>query len=158
MSNESCRPTICVREAPFRVVAVGRALGSLSIAKQSYPKGDSGSAGRVRGWRHNLGVADPLLSVSCESASVPSPCLVSIPCHIEPDMRFSLIRLSDNLLLGVFKTSIVPDFSNLPQQVKPLHVCLLALKYSLRWSSCDLSCGVIGLSACTVTYFLAEPG
>jgi hypothetical protein len=30
--------------------------------------------------------------------------LVSIPCHIEPDMRFSLIRLSDNLLLGVFKT------------------------------------------------------
>ena len=59
--------------------------------------------GRVRGWRHDLGVADPLLSVSCESASVPSPCLVSIPCHIEPDMRFSLIRLSDNLLLAVFK-------------------------------------------------------
>jgi hypothetical protein len=25
-------------------------------------------------------------------------------------MRFSLIRLSDNLLLGVFKTSIVPTF------------------------------------------------
>jgi hypothetical protein len=33
---------------------------------------------------------------------------------------------------------------------------LLALKYSLRWSSRDLSsCGVIGLSACTVTYLLA---
>jgi hypothetical protein len=59
--------------------------------------------GRVRGWRHDLGVADPLLSVSCESASVPSPCLVSIPCHLEPDMRFFLIRLSDNLLLAVFK-------------------------------------------------------
>jgi hypothetical protein len=29
--------------------------------------------------------------------------LVSIPCHIEPDMRFSLIRLSDNLLPAVFK-------------------------------------------------------
>ena len=61
------------------------------------------SCGRVKGWRHNLGVADPLLSVSCESASVPSPCLVSIPCHIEPDMRFSLIRLSDNLLPAAFK-------------------------------------------------------
>jgi hypothetical protein len=36
--------------------------------------------------------------------------LVSIPCHIEPDMRFSLIRLSDNLLLGVFKTFIVTTF------------------------------------------------
>ena len=29
--------------------------------------------------------------------------LVSIPCHIEPDMRFSLIRLSDNLLPAAFK-------------------------------------------------------
>jgi hypothetical protein len=34
----------------------------------------------------------------------------------------------------------------------------LALKYSLRWSSRDLSYGVIGLAACTVTYFLAELG
>jgi hypothetical protein len=32
----------------------------------------------------------------------------------------------------------------------------LALKYSLRWSSRDLSCGVIGLSACIDTYFLAK--
>jgi hypothetical protein len=84
--------------------------------------------------------------------------LVSIPCHLEPDMRFSLIRLSDNLLLGVFKTFMVLTFSNLPQQVKPFHVCLLALKHSLRWSSRDLSYGVIGLAACTVTYVLAEPG
>ena len=86
--------------------------------------------------------------------------LVSIPCHIEPCMRFSLTRLSDNLLLGVFKTSIVPAFTNLPRQVKPLHICLLALKYSLRWSSCDLSCGGIGLSTrfATVTYVLAELG
>lgn len=29
--------------------------------------------------------------------------LVFIPCHIEPDMRFSLIRLSDNLRPAVFK-------------------------------------------------------
>ena len=29
--------------------------------------------------------------------------LVSIPCHIEPDMRFALIRLSDNLLPAAFK-------------------------------------------------------
>jgi len=84
--------------------------------------------------------------------------LVSIPCHIEPDMRFSLIRLSDNLRLGAFKTSKVSTFSNLSQQVKLLLFRILALKYSLRWSSCDLSCGGIGLSACTVTYFLAELG
>ena len=84
--------------------------------------------------------------------------LVSIPCHIEPDMRFSLIRLSDNLRLGVFETSNVSTFSNLSQQVKLLLFRFLALKYSLRWSSCDLSCGVIGLAACTVTYFLAELG
>jgi hypothetical protein len=61
------------------------------------------SGGRVRGWRLDLGVADPLLSISSESASVPSPCLVSIPCHLEPDVRFSLIRLSDNLLPVAFK-------------------------------------------------------
>ena len=29
--------------------------------------------------------------------------LVFIPCHIEPDMRFSLIRLSDNLRPATFK-------------------------------------------------------
>ena len=61
-------------------------------------------------------------------------------------------------LLRLLFGGIVPAFNNLPRQVRPLHVCLLALKYSLRWSSCDLSCGVIGLSACTVTYFLAELG
>jgi hypothetical protein len=43
------------------------------------------SGGRVKGWR--LG----------------RKALVSIPCHIEPDMRFSLIRLSDNLLPEAFK-------------------------------------------------------
>ncbi len=62
-----------------RLVAVGRAV--------TYPPG------RVRGWRLDLGAVDPLLSVSCESASMPSPCLVSIPCHIEPDVRLSLIQL-----------------------------------------------------------------
>jgi len=50
-------------------------------------------------------VADPLLSISSESDSVPSPFLVFIPCHLEPDVRFSLIRLSDNLLPGAFKVS-----------------------------------------------------
>jgi hypothetical protein len=88
-------------------------------------------------------VADPLLSISSESASVPSPYLVFIPCHLEPDVRFSLIRLSDNLHPVAFK--VRSQF-------------LLAVRYSLRWSSRDLSCGVIGLAACTVTYFLAEPG
>jgi hypothetical protein len=33
-------------------------------------------------------------------------------------MRFSLIRLSDNLLLGVFETLIVSAFGNLPHQVR----------------------------------------
>jgi hypothetical protein len=34
---------------------------------------------------------------------MPSPCLVFIPCHLEPDVRFALIRLSDNLLPAAFK-------------------------------------------------------
>jgi hypothetical protein len=29
--------------------------------------------------------------------------LVFIPCHLEPDVRFALIRLSDNLQLEAFK-------------------------------------------------------
>ena len=58
---------------------------------------------RVREWRLDLGVVAHYLSVSYESASTPTPYLVSIPCRIEPDMKFSLIRLSDNLLLAVFK-------------------------------------------------------
>ena len=73
-------------------------------------------------------------------------------------MRFSLIRLSDNLLLGVFKTSIAPAFNNLPQQGQAIADCPLALKYSLRWSSRDWSYDVVSLAAFTVTYFLAEPG
>ena len=46
--------------------------------------------------------------------------LVSIPCHIEPDMRFSLIRLSDNLLPAAFKgrTHIFPVGRKLPIQVE----------------------------------------
>ena len=62
--------------------------------------GNKASCGRVREWRLDF-------------AS-----LVSIPCHLEPDVRFSLIRLSDNLLLGVFKTTIASAFVNLPRQVR----------------------------------------
>jgi len=29
--------------------------------------------------------------------------LVSIPCHLEPDVRFSLIRLTDSLLRATFE-------------------------------------------------------
>ena len=99
------------------------------------------SAGRVKGWRLGL-----------------SPGFHPLPHRTVHEVF--LTRLSDHLRLGVFKTSIVSTFffSNLPYQVKPIHVCLLALKYSLRWSSRDLSCGGIGLTACTVTYFLAELG
>src|SRR3989337_2257326 len=97
------------------------------------PKGEALSASRVREWRlrRRLGI-----SVSSpfprECLTSLHPILVSIPCHLEPDVRFALIRLSDNLLPGVFKTSIVPALHNLPRQAKPLHFRLLALKYSLR--------------------------
>ncbi len=79
------------------------------------------SAGRVRGWRLDLGVADPLLSVSCESASVPSPCLVSIPCHLEPDMRFSLTRSGALRQPSSWSFQVIdhPDFDNLPHQARP---------------------------------------
>ncbi|MCX6038888.1 MAG: hypothetical protein NTW99_13585, partial [Chloroflexi bacterium] len=83
-------------------------------------------------WRLDLGVADPLLSVSCESASVPSPCLVSIPCHLEPDMRFSLIRLTDNLLLGAFNLLTIPILITCHIRQDQNALSLLALKYSLR--------------------------
>ena len=51
---------------------------------------DSGakSGGRVREWC--LG-------------QVLASCLGFLPCHLKPDMRFSLIRLTDNLLLADFK-------------------------------------------------------
>lgn len=74
------------------------------------------SGGRVREWR--LGIS-----------------LVSIPCHLEPDVRFSLIRLSDNLLLGVFKTSIASAFDNLPHQVRH---CI-----SVSWLSSIARAGVL---------------
>jgi hypothetical protein len=46
-----------------------------------------------------------LLSVSFESALWPPPDPGFHPCHIEPDMRFVLIRLSDNLLPVAFAVS-----------------------------------------------------
>jgi len=98
------------------------------------------SSGRVREWR--LGMR-----------------LVSIPCHIEPDVRFSLIRLSDNLLPAAFKFR--PHIFRVSRSIlNPVQAVLflLAARYSLRWNSRDLSWGVVGLPACTVTYFLAEPG
>jgi hypothetical protein len=73
--------------------------------------------GRVREWR--LGIVR----------------LVSIPCHLEPDVRFSLIRLSDNLLLGVFKTSIASAFDNLPRQVRH---CI-----SISWLSSIARAGIL---------------
>jgi len=59
------------------------------LGKTRYnPRGTAPSGGRVREWR--LGIVR----------------LVSIPCHLEPDVRFSLIRLSDNLLPAVFKVRL----------------------------------------------------
>jgi hypothetical protein len=96
------------------------------------------SSGRVREWRLGMG-------------------LVSIPCHLEPDVRFSLIRLSDNLLLGVFKTFIASAFNNLTHQVRR---CMFVFWLSsiARVGILVICFGVIGLPACTVTYFLAKLG
>jgi hypothetical protein len=49
-------------------------------------------------------------------------------------------------------------FIDLPHQGQAIADYLLALKYSLRWNSRDLSYGVVSLAAFTVTYFLAKPG
>jgi len=142
--------------SPAAVIARLQTHDSTKLCKSraAYPRRRR-SGGRVRGWCLDLGVADPLLSVSCESASVPSPCLVFIPCHIESNVRFSLIRLSDNLLPGAFKLLTIPILITCHIRPDQNALSLLALKYSLRWSSRDYSCGVIGLSACTVTYLLA---
>jgi hypothetical protein len=86
--------------------------------------------GSVRGWRLDLGVADPLLSVSCESASVPSTCLISIPCHIELDVRFFLIRLTDNHLLGAFKLLTIPILIACHIRSDQNALSFLTLKYS----------------------------
>ena len=53
----------------------------------------------------DVGSGSQLLSISVERAYRDPLILVFIPCHIEPDMRFALIRLSDNLLPGAFKAS-----------------------------------------------------
>jgi len=113
---------------------VGVEVGGMTVGGTGVGVGVGGVTvgGRVRGRRLDLGVADPLLSVSCESASVPSPCLVSIPCHLEPDMRFSLIRLSDNLLLGAFKLLTIPILITCHIRPDQNALSLLALKYSLR--------------------------
>jgi len=50
-------------------------------------------------------------------------------------MRFALIRLSDNLLLGVFKTSIATALNNLPRQVRP--------SPSVSWLSSIVCAGVL---------------
>ena len=51
----------------------------------------------------DVGSGSLLLSISFERAYRYHLILVFIPCHIEPDMRFALIRLSDNLLPAAFK-------------------------------------------------------
>ncbi len=64
------------------------------------------SSGRRVGSRDDAwdgGSSSLLLSNSFERADCDYLILVFIPCHIEPDMRFALIRLSDNLLPAAFK-------------------------------------------------------
>jgi len=41
----------------------------------------------------------------------PNPIPVSIPCHLEPYVRFSLIRISDNLLPGAYTVRTLSPFS-----------------------------------------------
>ena len=152
---------------------------------RAYPKRRKPlSAGRVRGWRLGRRLSIPVAPrFLWECLTSPHHILVPIPCHLEPDVRFSLIRLSDSLLLAAFKvmfrifladrsTSNHFRFSRTSCQARHSisgrymrsysawnrrFLLLLAAKYSPRWSSRDLSVGVIGsLGACTVTYLLAR--
>jgi len=84
------------------------------------------------------------LSVSYESASIPSPCLVSIPCHLEPDLRFSLIRLTDNLLPVACTVPTHDPLYNLPHQISLIRFHCLAHRHSLRCPFREFSLGVIG--------------
>ena len=57
------------------------------------------SAGRVRGWRLGRRLSIPVAPrFLWECLTSPHHILVSIPCHLEPDVRFPLIRRSDSLL------------------------------------------------------------
>jgi len=117
------------------------------------------TGGRVRGWRLGLrlGISvSSLFPVECLTSLY--PILVSIPCLLEPDVRFSLIRLSDNLLPGVFKVSTALVSVLTATSAPPVQLRLLALRYSPLGSSREFSEGVIGLAACTVTYLPAGLG
>jgi hypothetical protein len=74
----------------------------------------------------------------------PTHALVSTPCHLEPDVRFSRIRLSDNLSPGGVQGLGHFPPSNAPHHTRGDDVLLLAHSTSLRGSSCAVSVGVVG--------------
>ena len=82
--------------------------------------------GRVQP-RVSLGLAEPLAAkrrrVGSGNGAWGLAMLVSIPCHIEPDVRFSLIRLSDNLLLAAFK-----DCSSWPSSIACAGILVIELR------------------------------
>jgi len=85
--------------------------------------------------------------------------LVSTPCHLEPDVRFSLIRLSDNLRPEAFKTSFRSALFQ-ACHFKP------GWQLSVFWLSALVCAEVLVIClgvllaqrACTVTYLLAWRG
>jgi len=91
------------------------------------------SARRVREWR--LGFRARQFRSSPFPLRVPqylSRAPVSTPCLLEPDVRFSLIRLSDNLRPEAFKTLSRSPLFDLPHQARLAALGLLALRSSLR--------------------------
>ncbi len=89
---------------------------------------------------------------------------VSSTRHFKPYVRFSRIRLSDNLHPSAFMGNNIMNWHSLVRHrnsdlsITPFN-SHLAKRYSLRWSCRDLSMGVIGYDpviSCTVTYLLAR--
>ena len=86
------------------------------------------SGGRVKGWRLRLRRGS--LFTLCFLLRVPQcyhHILVSIPCHLEPYVRFSLIRLSDNLLPGACTVPVPIPFICFPHQACIFPFSCLAL-------------------------------
>src|SRR4030066_691663 len=86
------------------------------------------------------------------------PALVSTPCHLKPCMRFSLTRLSDNLLPGACGVPCRTFSTTTSHRFRPEQAAdnPLATGHSLRGSCRDLwNWWNWPFRACTVTYLPA---
>jgi hypothetical protein len=130
------------------------------------------SACRVKGWhlRRRLGIpVAPRFLWECLTS--PHPILVSIPCHLEPDVRFSLIpacplhsrraagrRLSDSLLPQTCEVLNHPLLHDLPHQVRADSLLLLVSGIACAGVLVIRPLVWLALWACTVTYLPAGRG